>query len=114
MVEDTEAQVAAEVPPALVPDTEVQAKALENRTTEAVRLTGISREDGHWKQVPKVHPKDQNNAKFKKGTDGNWYEWSAKIQQPTSVLGETLGEISGGMEDAVNKAISSVASFYQR
>ena len=113
MVEDTQAQVIASLPEALVPETQAQEKALENRTNEAVRMTGISKEDGEWKPVPKVHPKDQNNARFKKGTDGNWYEWSTKTQQDTSVLGETIGAVSGTMDTALEESMSGVTSLYK-
>ena len=113
MVEDTQAQVIASVPEALVPETQAQENALEKRTNEAVRMTGISKEDGEWKPVPKVHPKDQNNARFKKGTDGNWYEWSTKTQQDTSVLGETIGAVSGTMDTALEEIMSGVTSLYK-
>ena len=112
MVEDTQAQVVAEVPSALEPETEGQAKALENRTNEAVRMTGISREDGEWKQVVRVHPNKQNSAEYKKGTDGKWYKWSAK-SQATSVLGQTVGDISGTMDTALEGVISKVQSIYK-
>jgi len=112
MIEDTQAQVIASLPDALVPETQAQEKALENRTNEAVRMTGISREDGEWKQVGRVMPAKQNSAEYKKGKDGKWYRWSAKSQD-TSILGETVSDVSGAMDTALEGVISQVQSIYK-
>jgi hypothetical protein len=112
MVEDTQAQVIASIPEALVPKTQVQEKAFENRTNEAVRMTGISREDGEWKQVGRVMPAKQNSAEYKKGTDGNWYRWSAKSTE-TLGLGKIISGVSGAMDTALEGVISNVASIYK-
>ena len=52
-----------------------------------------------------------NSAEYKKGTDGNWYRWSAK-SQATSILGQTVGDISGTMDTALEGVISQVQSIY--
>lgn len=102
MVEDT---TVVEAPP--------EANITPNRTKAAIKQTGISESEGSWqlRQGPmKAHMKTQ--AKYKLGDDGNWYEWRAKSLE-TSVLGQTVGDISGTMDTALEGVLSQVQSIYK-
>ena len=93
-------------------DSGITAAALERRTSKAIELTGISREDGEWRQVGRVMPGKQNSAEYKKGTDGNWYRWSEKSTK-TSILGQTVSDISETMDTAFEGVLSQVQSIYK-